>query len=143
LVIGTDVLAPTGSGASLTNLPTWQFAFGLALGTDAVASAVTDAVRKINRAHTLVSVTVVATTGPTGGPLILDVQKSTDQGGTWTGLWDSNTANRPTITAGNKEGTTTSFDSTSGAAGTWYRGRIQQAGATIKGQNISVEVEVR
>jgi hypothetical protein len=113
----------------------------LAQGIDAVAGQTTGSVR-VKHAHTLVSAHATCDVAPSSPGLTLTVEKSTNNGATWTDLWAGNTANRPTIAAGATDGTDAgAFDSTAGAAGTRYRGKVVTAGSTTAGQTITLELE--
>lgn len=141
---GTDYLAPNGDGSALTGTKApWQIAFILGADTDLVANDTTSTVRRINKAHTLISCWVAATTAPVGTDAIFTVEKSTDHGGTWTDLWSGTTANRPVILADTSEGQAGAFDATAGEAGTWYRARVIQVGGTTPGKDVTLELEVR
>jgi hypothetical protein len=141
-VVGTDFLTPTGSGTSLTGVPQLvSRLFLLAQGVDAAAAQTTNPIR-VKRAHTLVSARAICVTAPSSPGLTLTIEKSTNGGSTWTDLWAGTTANRPTIAAGATDGTDAgAFDSTTGAAGTWYRGKVVTAGSTTAGQTITLELE--
>lgn len=133
----------TGDGSGLTGIKSRQtLRFALAMGVDAAADQVTSNWLYAPDAHTLASAAVVAAVAPTGQPLIVSIEKSLDAGATWTGLWATATANRPTVAASGHVGTTTAFDSAAGSAGTLYRARVVQAGSTVAGRNVTVQLEI-
>lgn len=81
---------------------------------------------------------VVCKTGPTGANLILDIQKSTNNGSTFTSLWSVTPSNKPTVAAGSVAGSTTSFDTTTANAGDELRFDIDQVGSTVAGSDITL-----
>lgn len=83
---------------------------------------------------------LAATIAPVGASLIVDVDLSSDGGGTWTSLWASNPSNRPTLLTTAKQGSTTSFDTTAATAGDLLRVDIKQVGSTTPGQNIRLQL---
>lgn len=83
-------------------------------------------------------VDLVVDTAPTGAALIVDIERSTDSGGSWITIF-TNQANRPKIAASAKVGNSTSIDVPSGTANTHlYRAKIEQVGSTVAGVNLSV-----
>lgn len=92
----------------------------------------------INQAQTISKVVSIVKTAPTGASLIVDVEKSTDNGQTWTSLWATTTADRPTVAAGANEGVTTDFDTNTVAAGDYLRMAIDQVGSTVAGADLTV-----
>lgn len=80
-------------------------------------------------------------TAPTAASLIVDIEKSTDNGGTWTSIWNTTPANRLTITTTNKAGTQTSFDTTSLAEGNLIRVAVDQVGSTVAGADLTVIIK--
>jgi hypothetical protein len=72
--------------------------------------------------------------------LILDVLMSSDHGSTWTSLWASTPANRPTVVDGAVYGSGTAFDTTAFIAGNWLRLDVAQVGSTTAGQSITIEL---
>ena len=85
---------------------------------------------------------VISKTGPTGANLILDIQKSTNNGTSFATLWGTNPSNKPTIAAASNNGSTTSFDTTTFAAGDILRFDIDQVGSTVAGSDIALNLEV-
>jgi hypothetical protein len=83
---------------------------------------------------------IIAKTGPTGAAFIVDIQKSTNNGATFTSLWASTPSNKPTIAAASVAGNTTSFDTTTANAGDILRFDIDQIGSTIAGSDITVTI---
>ena len=81
---------------------------------------------------------VVAKTGPTGASFIIDLQLSTNNGSTFATLWGTNPGNKPTIAAAAVAGNTTSFDTTTFAAGNCLRIDIDQVGSTIAGSDLTL-----
>lgn len=116
---------------------TWALAIGTAavIGTDLANWAIVD------RSYTLTKCFIAAKTAPTGANLVVDILRSTDNGATWTSLWATNTSNRPTITASNHTGTTTSFDTTGLNEGNLLRIDIVTVGSTVAGQDITVKLK--
>jgi len=80
----------------------------------------------------------IAKTGPTGAALIFDIQKSTNNGSSFTSIWASTPANRVQIAAAAVSGNQTSFDTTTFNAGDIFRIDIDQVGSTIAGSDITV-----
>lgn len=80
-------------------------------------------------------------TAPTGASLIIDIDKSTDNGATWTSIWNTNQANRATVAASALAGTQTSFDTTALAEGNLLRVNIDQVGSTVAGADLTVTVK--
>lgn len=75
---------------------------------------------------------------PTGAAIIVDIERSTDNGATWVTIF-TNSANRPQIANGARTGSTTTVDVSSGSANSHlYRAKIAQVGSTVAGANISI-----
>jgi hypothetical protein len=87
-------------------------------------------------AITLTKVRLVVDTAPTGANLIVDVHTGTGAGTTVF----TTQANRPTITAGNKTGVSTTPDVTSIAEGDEFSVYVDQIGSTIAGADLTIEV---
>jgi len=87
-------------------------------------------------ALTLTKVRLVVDTAPTGANLIVDVHTGTGAGTT---IFTTQ-ANRPTITAGNKTGVSTTPDVTSIAEGDEFSVFIDQVGSVISGSDLTIEV---
>lgn len=89
---------------------------------------------------TINRVDLVAATAPTGATIIVDIERSTDSGGTWTTIFTT-PANRPTIAISAKTGNSTTIEVPAAVANTTlYRAKISQVGSTIAGANLSVMV---
>jgi hypothetical protein len=85
-------------------------------------------------------VDLMVATAPTGASIIVDIDRSTDSGGTWITIF-TNQSNRPQISAGARVGSTTTIDVSSGTKLThYYRACIDQVGSTVAGANLSVMV---
>lgn len=96
----------------------------------------------IRQARTITEVFAVVKTAPTGASIIIDVEYSTNNGSTWTSIWNTTPANRLAITASNRTGSQTSFDTTSIASGSLIRIAIDQVGSTVAGANLTVTVKL-
>lgn len=83
-----------------------------------------------------------AKTGPVGAALILDILKSTDNGSTFTSIWNSTPANRIQIADGSKTGSQSSFDTTAVSRGDLLRIDIAQVGSTTPGNDVVVSLAV-
>jgi hypothetical protein len=125
---------PVSAGVGKT---TWVLGAGtpVTVGQNKAAKAIVD------QSRTLSKVYIYADTGPTGAALIVDIFFSTDNGVTFTSLWATNTGNRPTVAAGSKFGTTTSFDTTTLSGGNLLRIDVVQVGSTIAGQDVTVQLQ--
>lgn len=91
-------------------------------------------------ARTITAGAAIVKTAPVGASIIIDIEKSTDNGATWTSIWNTTPANRLSISAGNREGTQTSFDTTAVAAGDYLRIAIDQVGSTTSGADLTVNL---
>lgn len=89
-------------------------------------------------ARTITAVAGIVKTAPTGASILIDIEKSADDGATWTSIWNSNQGNRLTIAASAREGSGTSFDTTAVAAGDYLRIAVDQVGSTVSGADLSV-----
>lgn len=77
-------------------------------------------------------------TAPVGQNVIVDIERSTDSGATWVTIF-TNSANRPSVTAGNKTGSTTTVDVQNATALTHlFRAKISQIGTTTPGADLTV-----
>ena len=85
---------------------------------------------------------IVAKTAPTGADFIVDISKSTDNGSTWTSIWNATPANRLKMTAASNNGSQTAFDTTTFAAGNLLKIDIAQVGSTIAGSDVTVRLNV-
>ena len=94
----------------------------------------------VPNAKTVKEVTCYVNTAPTGANLIIDVEKSTDSGANWTSLWNTNTENKPTILAGTKTISVTTFDLSNLEKDDLLRVKILQVGSTLPGEDLTVEV---
>ena len=81
---------------------------------------------------------IAVNTAPTGAAVIADIERSTDNGGTWVTVF-TNSANRPQIAAGSRVGSTTTVDVSAGTKNAHlFRAKISQIGSTVAGANLSV-----
>lgn len=80
-------------------------------------------------------------TAPTGADLIIDIDKSTDNGQTWVSIWNTTQANRVKIVAGSFAGTQTSFDTTSLAEGNLLRVNVDQVGSSNPGADLTITLK--
>lgn len=80
-------------------------------------------------------------TAPSGADLIVDIDKSSDNGSTWTSIWNTNQANRVKVADGSTSGTETSFDTTSLSESDLLRLNIDQVGSTTAGADLTVTVK--
>lgn len=138
----TYMLTTDGSGITtwtaqpLSNIHPNVFAiFGtLTVANDQTNWVILPAAGTINKAW------AVCKTGPTGQALIFDIQKSTNNGTSFTSIWNSTPANRIQIAAGQVAGTQTSFDTTSFNAGDLFRVDVDQIGSGAAGANCTVQL---
>jgi len=79
-------------------------------------------------------------TSPTGANLIFDILKSTNNGTSFTSIWNSTPANRITITAGTNNATQTSFDTTTFNAGDLFRVDTAQIGSGAPGADCTIQM---
>ena len=87
---------------------------------------------------TIDRVDLVIDTPPTGQDLIVDIERSTDEGATWITIF-TNAANRPTISDGGRSGNTTTIDISATTALThYYRAVLDQVGSTVAGLDLTV-----
>lgn len=91
-------------------------------------------------ARTITASAAIAKTAPTGASILVDIEKSSDDGATWTSIWNTTPANRLTIAAASREGTQTSFDTTAVAAGDYLRIATDQVGSTVAGADLTVSL---
>lgn len=91
---------------------------------------------------TITKAWAIAKTGPTGQALIFDIQKSTNNGGAFTSIWNVTPANKIQIAASAVAGTQTSFDTTTYNAGDVFRIDVDQIGSGTAGANATVELAV-
>jgi len=94
----------------------------------------------IKNARTITAIAGIVKTAPTGDDIIIDIEKSGDNGATWTSIWNTTPANRLTISATNREGTQTSFDTTAVSAGDYLRVAIDQVGSSVAGADLTVNL---
>lgn len=81
---------------------------------------------------------IIVDTAPTGAAIIVDIERSTDNGGTWTTIFTGGT-NRPQIAASAKVGNSTTIDVPGGTANNHlFRAKISQVGSTVAGADLSV-----
>ena len=75
---------------------------------------------------------------PTGAAIIVDIERSTDGGGTWTTIFTGGT-NRPQIADGARIGNTTTIDVPACVGNSsLFRAKLSQVGSTTPGEDISI-----
>ncbi len=131
-VTGAKSFTTSPAGVRVPAVTTWILdpRFSVVVGTDVVNRV------PMTQAATLTGIVVFAKTAPTGAAMIFDILKSSDGGSTWLSLWATNPANRPTIAAGTKSGSQSSFDTTTLAANDLLRLDVIQVGSTVAGQGV-------
>jgi hypothetical protein len=83
-------------------------------------------------------VDLFANTAPTGQALIVDIERSTDGGGTWVTIFTGGT-NRPQIAAASRIGNTTTIDVPAATQNTHlFRAKVSQVGSTVPGSDLSI-----
>lgn len=83
-------------------------------------------------------VDIVVDTAPVGAAIIVDIERSTDSGGSWTTIFTGGT-NRPQIADGSRVGNTTTIDVPSGTGNSHlYRAKVSQIGVGTLGADLSV-----
>lgn len=81
---------------------------------------------------------IVVETPPTGQAIIVDIERSTDGGATWTTIF-TNQSNRPQIATSQRTGNTTTVDVPSGSGNSHlYRAVIDQVGSGTAGANLNI-----
>lgn len=113
--------------------PTFERAI---VGTVATGTSLTPLIG-VHRALTIVKAYAYLKTGPTGADLIVDINKN------GTSIWNATPANRLTVSAGNTEGTQTSFDTTSLAEGDTLTIDVDQVGSTVAGADLLVQLRCK
>lgn len=89
---------------------------------------------------TIERVDLVVATAPTGATVIVDIERSTDSGSTWTTIFTGGT-NRPLISISARTGSTTTIDVPGATQNTHlFRAKISQVGSTIAGADLSVMI---
>jgi hypothetical protein len=78
--------------------------------------------------------------GPVGSSLIIDIKLSTNGGSTFTSLWATTPANRPTIADGAVVGSAGTPDTTAYVNGNLVRVDVLQVGSTTPGRNVIVSL---
>lgn len=96
----------------------------------------------IRQTRTITEAYAVVKTAPTGASILIDVEYSTDDGATWTSIWDNDQGDRLTIAASSKDDDQTTFDTTSIASGSLLRIAVDQVGSTIAGADLTVTVKL-
>lgn len=92
---------------------------------------------------TIQRVDLMVDTAPTGAAIIVDIERSTDSGGSWTTIFTGGT-NRPQIAAAARVGNTTTIDVASGTKNAHrYRAKISQVGSTIAGADLTVTLKAK
>lgn len=95
-------------------------------------------VLSLNDNGTLSRVDLVVAGAPSGSTIIVDIERSTDNGATWVTIFTGG-GNRPTIANGAKTGNTTTIDVNGLTANSHlYRAKISQVGSTTSGNDLSV-----
>lgn len=86
-------------------------------------------------------VDLVVETVPTGAAIIVDIERSTDDGATWVTIF-TNTSNRPQVAISARAGNTTTIDVPGGTGNDhMWRAKISQVGSTIAGANLGVTLK--
>jgi hypothetical protein len=127
-----------GSGAWVARTSLIPLRFVLASGTAATTGTDKTGRLMVPYSGTIKKATANAKTAPTGAALLFDINYSTDNS-SYSTIW-STQANRLTIAAGAKSGTTTTFNTTAVAADSFLSIDIDQVGSTVAGQDIVVEL---
>lgn len=96
----------------------------------------------IRQSRTISEVYAAVKTAPTGTSIIIDIEYSTDNGATWTSIWNTTPANRLTVAISARTGSQTSFDTTAISSGTLLRIATDQIGSTIAGANLTVTIKL-
>lgn len=96
----------------------------------------------IRATRTITEAYAVVKTAPTGDDIIIDIERSTDSGSTWTSIWNTTPANRLTISASSKTSSQTSFDTTSLSSGHLLRIAVDQIGSTVAGADLTVTIKI-
>jgi len=92
-------------------------------------------------AGTIERVDLALETVPTGAAVIVDIERSTDGGGTWTTIFTGGT-NRPQVAVSSRTGSTTTIDVPAIVANSYlYRIKIAQVGSTIAGADMTVSIK--
>jgi hypothetical protein len=94
----------------------------------------------LNETKTAKKCIAYVNTPSAGNSIIVDVQRSIDNGATWTSLWHANTGNRPTLAAGTRVTSVTNFDITALPADTVLRMMVLQVGSSTAGSDLTVEL---
>lgn len=115
-----------------------EFMFNLGVGTACTTGTKMTTMIIMPWPGKIVKAWAIADTAPTGADLIFDINKG--DGTTQTSIWNATQANRLKITAGNKTGNQTSFDTTTFAAGDVFSIDVDQVGSTVAGQDVGVVV---
>ena len=92
----------------------------------------------VHEACTLKEVFAVLKTAPTGQAVIVDIDVSSDNGSTWTSIWDSG-VNRLNVSAGNNAASTVTINNPALAKADVLRMDIDQKGSVVAGSTITVE----
>jgi hypothetical protein len=81
---------------------------------------------------------IVVATAPTGATIIVDIERSTDSGGSWATCFTT-PGNRPAIAIGARVGNSTTIELPSATANsTLFRAKISQVGSTVAGADLTV-----
>ncbi len=142
--VPTNILTGTGfsfSGATLSVLGPRVFTWILGLGADLVSGLDFTNWLVCSKAGTFTRVDMVIKVAPIGADIIIDIKKASSPSGTFTSLWASTPANRPTIASAANIGTFGAFDPPATfAAGDILRIDVIQVGIGTAGQYLTVEL---
>lgn len=108
-------------------------------GTQTVADDKTAWVIKTSKG-TITNVRAACKTAPVGAALIFDIDKSTNNGTSWTSIWATTPANKITIADGARTGTQSSFDTKTFVAGDLFRVNVDQIGSGTAGADCTVQM---
>ena len=113
----------------------WTISGTLTTGTEVAPWLLAPATQTISKAY------ISAKTAPTGAALIFDIDLSTDNGATWTSIWNTTHANRIQCAAASRSGTQTSFDTTALTEGYLLRVSCDQVGSTVAGADVTITLK--
>lgn len=110
----------------------WGVTGTLTTGTEVAPWQIVMATQTVTKAY------AICKTTPVGQAILIDIDKSSDNGSTWTSIWATNQANRLSVSAGSKNGSQTSFDTTSLSEGDLLRISVDQVGSSTAGADLTV-----
>lgn len=96
----------------------------------------------IRDTRTITEAYAVVKTDPVGAAITIDIEYSTDNGDTWTSIWNTNPSNRLSISSGTNTASQTSFDTTSLSSGNLLRIAVDQVGSTTAGADLIVTIKL-